>query len=82
VRKVQGQGRFQIVPPFAESVGQPREPLAPLPEGNPGNVFSAWQCGQRALQVSPDPSFTRTELAWLAGTVRTTAPHSLQVMSV
>jgi hypothetical protein len=62
--------------------------LSPHPEQinasideNPGNVFSASQWVQRALQISRDAISSMTARARSAGTVRITAPHSLQAMS-
>jgi hypothetical protein len=49
---------------------------------NPGNVSSAPQWVQRALQISRDAISRMTAEARSEGTVRTTAPHSLQIMSV
>jgi len=48
---------------------------------NPGNVFSASQWVQRALQITPDAISNMTAEANSAGTVRITAPHSLQLIS-
>jgi DNA-binding transcriptional regulator LsrR (DeoR family) len=48
---------------------------------NPGNVFSASQQVQRALQISRDAISNMTAEARSTGTVRTTAPHSLHVIS-
>ena len=48
---------------------------------NPGKVFRAPQWVQRTLQIRVDAISTMKAEANSTGTVRTTAPHSLQVMS-
>ena len=48
IGEVQGQGRFQIIPLFRESVGEPGEPLAPLPERS---VLPLDMAGTDALRI-------------------------------